>query len=440
MRLRAISAAAIAIAIAAPGISLAQSSRGDRPRGRPQARRGQDRPDRQRPGGDEFGRPGRGDHRRGPDGRDGAQDQPPRPTDPAEMVDRMAKMLTERLDLTTDQQAQLADLVTAMKKSLELGSQSDPAALADELSAARDAGDDARVDEIRQQMRSRAHLMGETASALLDEVEPILTESQAKRLGEIRARMEERRRDVPGDRFQQRVDQLRKALKLDETQQAQFDKIVADYQARAKEMAEKFNQRGDIGRQMRDARQDGDKAKLKALRPQLEELRGQDPRALMDEFYGALEPILNEKQLGVLARFRDRAGAPPRGEDRPLDVRHVLQAARRLDLTDEQQKKIREIETELRRSMRDTVREARQAGHEQRAEMANKVKGEIVEMLDEQQAAEFERMLANHGQRPPEMRGDQPPSDMCGNQPPRDRGRRDRGRRPGPPRDGGDLP
>lgn len=319
---------------------------------------------------------------------------------PFNMVDRIAQALRNRLELDESQQGEFDQIISAFRQSMELNTDGPVGNVWEDMRAARESGDEGRVEELRAQMRERMRRMGESATALLDEVEPILNESQVEVLGVFRAQMAERMRGGdPRQRGERMVAQLREELQLTEEQQTPFDAAVEGLRERGEKIGERFREMGPLFRELREARNTGDTERAAELRAQLEEMRP-DPRGLMQGFVEEIAPILDDQQAEVLARYRDRiaSGGERRGErdrQREPDVRSILRAAKRIDLDAEQREQLREIESAAGRALREQDRE-------ERVELARQTRKEIADLLSEEQRQEFDRLLS--GARPERSR------------------------------------
>lgn len=316
-------------------------------------------------------------------------------------VERMARMLSMRLDLDPQQQAQFDEIVAAYKASLETADTGEPdtTELLEEMRAARDAGDEERMVELRQRMRSRFREVGGAMDGLASEIEPILRDDQLQRLEELRDRMQQRREWGMGrDGASRHFARLREQLNLDEQQREEFDRLAGDFEDRRLQNRERIRAMREVMRELRDARQAGDQDRAAELQAQIAEMRP-DPSGAYVEFYDQLEPVLDEEQRAILAEFREPGAPTGRMAQRPLNLREVLRAARRIEMSDEQQRQVREIEEEA-------VRASRGMSREQRADLVESTRAEIAKLLDDSQRAEFDRLLS--GDRSRGLRGQRP--------------------------------
>ena len=177
-----------------------------------------------------------------------------------------------------------------------------------------------------------------------------------------------------GDRMgrggvQRQSQRIVEALSLDDQQRVQFDDIIADYTQRMQEQ-------GEVFREIREANQAGDKERAAELRRELGELgggRGNPMTRILDE----LEPILRQDQMEAFKQLRERTSRGGMGRDTGRRGRRGIDGLiEQLDLTEEQQREFVEIRRENSEQQRnrwedirplmDEMREAREAGDEQR--------------------------------------------------------------------------
>jgi Spy/CpxP family protein refolding chaperone len=113
--------------------------------------------------------------------------------------------------------------------------------------------------------------------------------------------------------FDAMADRMADQLELDDAQQPQFDALVDMFRERMREDSERAGGFEDLRRQMREAREAGDEAKMEALREQMRTMRrGSDE--IRAAFFDSVEKILHEDQIERLAeireRFQEREGRP----------------------------------------------------------------------------------------------------------------------------------
>ncbi len=210
---------------------------------------------------------------------------------------------------------------------------------------------------------------------------------------------------------------LAERLELTDQQKAQYDTILAKYQAQAGEQADQREQQRTLAQQYREARQSGDETRAEELRNQMQGLRDAHTKLFRD-FMAEVEPILDTQQAEKLNNFRERfrEGRP---QGRGAEVQTILRVAKRLDLNDEQRNKLRQIAQNVQTPQRGGPKDP-----QANAERAKQVKAQILEFLDANQAAEFERLLTEASQpdqKDQRHRGDQGRTGAEGGRPQRDR-------------------
>jgi hypothetical protein len=126
---------------------------------------------------------------------------------------------------------------------------------------------------------------------------------------------------------------------------------------------------------------------------------------MIPAFLEQVEQILRDDQKAVLEDFRQEFGIGREGEARDqADVRNIIRAARRVRLSGEQREEFRVIERDAMRARR----EIRRRDAEGQAALAAKVKKQIVELLDPEQAREFEEHLQRLDRRSRSTRDNRP--------------------------------
>jgi hypothetical protein len=175
-------------------------------------------------------------------------------------------------------------------------------------------------------------------------------------------------------------------LELTPEQKVQYDKIAAKYQTQAEQQRNESDELRQLAEQYRQARQSGDQAKADQLREQIRTARSGQTQVFHD-FTTEVEPILTPQQVEKLHEFRDRFAGGPRG--RPgNEVQILLRAVRQLDLRDDQRDRVRQIARDAQTEQRDST------DPQATADLAKRLKSQIVALLDANQAAEFERLIA----------------------------------------------
>lgn len=340
------------------------------------------------------GQRGRGEQRRGQ--RGGMRQM---------QVGQVAERVAGALELDDEQRV----LYDAILKKHEEGAQSgeEMREIFREIRAAREDGDQERVQELVAQIREQREAANERINAFFDEVQTILTDEQAEQLGGIRERMQqrggrqggrERRGERRGGDTRQMIGELRDELKLDPDQQDRFDELVEGLGGgRQGRRGGREGRRGtgagreEIGEQIREAREAGDDERVQELREQMRAQRqGRGRGGRFDGFFKELESILRENQKRILAEYRERMQRGGGGGNRD-DPRNILRAAKRLKLSDKQQDELKAIEREVTEASR--VLRGRDRNREGRSELAAKLKTEIRAMLDGEQKEQFDRNL-----------------------------------------------
>lgn len=327
----------------------------------------------------------RGDRRRG----DGERGDRQRGARQRGGMRRMLDRVGEQLDLDDSQREKLDQIVESrsgdMDRRRELGQQ---------MREARESGDDARLEELREQMRGGGGR--NPFEAILNELEPVLREDQLDSLDEMRQNFGRR-----GGRNQQGLDRrsierLGEDLNLSSEQTQKFDEIIANYNERRGDLGGRMREMGGIWRELREARQAGDERKAEELQAKLAEIRP-DRQASTDRLFNQIERILNNDQKKILEEARQRMGSrgDRRGRGRQPDVREILRAAKRLRLDDDQKAELREIERDAQRDQRELSARDREA----QAELTQDVKKEILKILDDDQKRQFERSLNSSDRR-----------------------------------------
>jgi len=305
----------------------------------------------------------------------------------------MARGLGEELNLTPQQQ-QTYDALVAKYKAQE-GQQpsgEDQREVMRQMREAQQAGDDAKVQELRDQMRARGQARMQAMQQFVAEVEPMLDADQKATLQEVRQRFQNmgRGRGNP----MQVLDQLPEQLGLTPEQKTQFDTLAAEQRDRMAKARESMRELGPLWQELRQARENGDEQRAAELQAQIDAKRPQPPN--FDEFFAKLEPILTDAQKAKLAEVRQQfqggpGGRNARGAATELDVRTLLRVARQLELNDQQKEQLRTIG-------RDGQRDERAAADATaRAASVQQTKARISEILDAKQKADFERQLSQNG-------------------------------------------
>lgn len=293
----------------------------------------------------------------------------------------MAQRLAGELGLTAEQQQQYDAIVAKYQAKAEesQGDREQARELARQYREARQSGDEAKAEELRAQMEQGRAGREQVMQDFMNEVKTILDEGQIKKLEAARERF--RQGAVSGRRMAEMRDLMRRLpdeLQLTEEQRTQYDALLAEQR---KQMEDQRSQLRPLMEQLREARAAGDEQRAAELQAEIDQKRPAAPDP--SEFFNKLEPILTPAQKEKLTELRANAN-PQRGL---TDVRAVLRAGKQLDLTDQQRERFKEITREAQAAERQAT------DTKARAELAQRVKAQIVEILDAKQVTEFEQLL-----------------------------------------------
>jgi hypothetical protein len=321
--------------------------------------------------------------------------------------------IREQLDLDKDQLAEFDRIAAEFNE--KRGGQAvskRQQALIEEMRRARQAGDEERAAEIREQLRESRR--GGRMQEFFDEIEGILRDDQLRKLGEIREHFAQQRRGGGRGPLAQ-LSQLRGELNLSERQARRYDALYDELEAQLQRgRAGGDGSEDEIVRKIREAAEAGDDDSVKELAKQLPDARGRTSQAItgfLDEVQSFLEP----EQVETLERFRQGLNQ----EGRRTDLRACFRFVSRLDLEEDQRVALRELQREARELQREARRDP-----DARAQINEDVRRQLREILTPEQAAEFDEWLAGQdsGKRGRDQRGDRPR---------RNREREPRGRRGG---------
>lgn len=276
------------------------------------------------------------------------------------------------------------------------------------LREAEQAGDEALAAELREELRTQrpAGWRGRGPESFLNEIEAILHEDQKNAFAEFRAQLPPPPERGPWDALRRVMHELPEAVRMTDEQREQYDRLLAQ---RRGGFADRLGRRA---RALGPGEPRGPKGPAEPPIPPgppgLRQPPGPpDAGAMLDEFFDQVAALLDEEQLQLLADYRKQVEAEirapgPRDAD---DPRAVFAAARRLHgLSEEQEDAIRNLE-------RTTLRAARQLPRSDAgglAMLAAEARTEINNLLDEDQQAEFARILEGQRRRGPRERGGGP--------------------------------
>ena len=296
------------------------------------------------------------------------------------------RMIARQLKLDDEQRAEYQKIADKYRENATPNKSQRMRELVGELREADEAGDSARVAELRQEI-SALRRGGNEMKQFLAEIEPILREDQLPVLEDLKQRygrrgQKNRGKSIAGLRA------LKKELDLDAEQVQQWDERFGQLQ----EEVRKNKGGGDsmeLIQQIMEAAEAGDEERVKELRDQLPNPREQSAAAI-DTFLTDIRAFLHDEQIEIVERFEaESAGG---GSGSGTDLRACFRFIGRLDLDRTQ----RDALTELRKEAQQAERSARRDKDEQ-ANLNAQYQQRIRELLSSEQAAEFDRWLESQG-------------------------------------------
>lgn len=308
--------------------------------------------------------------------------------------DRLLERIATELKLDDAQRSALETIAEPHRQRVqEMGQK------LEQWRAASSDEDHERAEVLRAELAA-ARSPSVVMSRLLEEIEPILRDDQLARYDQLVDEVETRRRDV--ELLRRVFSELPSELRLDETQQAEWDRLLA---ARRRARAEQASALQPLREALREAEEAGDEERARELRRQLLESRPDRPESFA-AFFDELEKILRPEQLAVLDRYRRELGVAgtPDPEYIP-DVRTILRAAKRVRLSGTQRHALREIEREAAKARKSLDRHDAAAADK----LARTVRQRIVALLDDRQVGVFEQCLHRLDRRYQPAGADQPP-------------------------------
>ncbi len=303
----------------------------------------------------------------------------------ADWPTRMFERIARRLDLDEDQRAQFDELTKTQRAEMrEMG------ARWRELRQAQRDGDTERVAQLRAEMPAW-NGPGSGLAETLDKLEPILRPEQVERLWEIEDQMQRRQRMRAQYRAVTR--DLPDQLNLDDQQRQEFDDLL---KSQRETMRQRWTEMRPLMRKLRDAIDAGDDEQIEELRAQIDAARP-DPDQMFAEFFDKLASHLDDDQIAKLKEFRQQ-WTPPAGDHVSLDnltIREVFRAVKQLRLDRDQKAQIRDIQREALGKYRKIGRR----DHEGQARLADDVRKQIAELLDDEQLDRFDAQLRRYAKR-----------------------------------------
>lgn len=185
-----------------------------------------------------------------------------------------------------------------------------------------------------------------------------------------------------------RVKYIARQLDLNEKQQKTFESLLEIYRARLEE--EKANIKDTVMRlrvlsQERDqAKAAGNQARVREIEEQIQQLRL--GWAAETDLFKSLTPELTDEQKTLLAQARERASRPDGVRMTPADVVH---AARKSKLNEEQDKKLEE----LQRDLRERMNKIPEREEKQRSIVLDQFIKNVRDVLTPEQAQQFDQRL-----------------------------------------------
>ena len=281
---------------------------------------------------------------------------------------RLVERLGAEIEFDDEQTARIEEIVAAHGERMrEFREQRE--AVRDAL----DAGDDELAARLREQLRWQRGQRRGGVREILGQIEPLLHDDQLdafQRFGEDVAQRGER---GGWGRMRRMIRDIPDAVDMTEEQRSKFEQMLAKQRETMRErMRERFQQAEEGGLE-------------EAQRP-----APPDFSAIYDEVFDKVAEMLNEDQLELLDRYQVEVGltmrAPEAREGEDLLV--IVAAANRLrDLSSQQKDEWRQV----KREAMEASRKLRGKDKEGKAALAAEVKTKVLELLDEEQEAEFER-------------------------------------------------
>lgn len=254
--------------------------------------------------------------------------------------------------------------------------------LSAQLREAAKAGDTAKVEELREQIKNIRGGGGAAINELYERMDPILTDEQRTKLGELKEGRKPpmTRKSGSANAFAR----LKSQLNLTPDQEAEFDRLADEYDHRRRGGVEADPETNQLVDEMREAALAGDMKKVEELREKLRP-RVDVESAAMNEFVEGLEPFLNEEQQEILYEHRSKVSAG-RGQ---ADARTLLRLTKRVEhLTNDQKEAIKKLERETRDGMRAARRDPAAM-----SQLDRDIQAKVRETLNAEQNAELDRLL-----------------------------------------------
>ncbi len=344
------------------------------------------------------GGPGRGGPRDGrPDGA--GRSRPPEGGNIRASYERLIKQLPDALELTAAQRPEFDRLTAAFMNTLKQAddNRGERDKLRRAYREALEAGDQQQAEELRRQMRGSGDVRT-AARDFFDDLEAILTPEQTERLAEFRRQNRARVRQGPGDvdQYRELLKTLPQELKLDGKQKGAYADMAESFGRELDRQQTGWQRLRELQREMREASEAGDEARVAELRREAEAARSDSDDAAT-AFFDQLNGILREDQQGLLAEIRTRMGDHNAAPPTQRSLQALIRAVRELELPDDVRKETRAIVAEGVQQMRAAAPE----DATERQRIYKECYDKVSKRLNAEQRAELDKALsANTGQRP----------------------------------------
>ncbi len=196
---------------------------------------------------------------------------------------------------------------------------------------------------------------------------------------------------LPELREEARLRYLVRQLDLDDSQREHAEGLITVYTERRQEMISNLQANLEniraLSEEIQAAEKAGDKERAEQLKKQLGGMASTEDAE--KEFFQNLEAVLNESQKQALHEARERLKRNPSGVLRPVDV---IQTARGLGLSPAQSERINDLVHSFRKAANPGSNLP--FDRNQNNPLLIKLISDVREVLDESQAAVFDRKLA----------------------------------------------
>jgi hypothetical protein len=299
---------------------------------------------------------------------------------------RMADRMVASLNLTPEQKTKVDQMVAEHNQKREELRQ-----LIAEMIRAPKTEDPEKYEQLRSRVTEMQTKLKDPVGWLAEDIEKVLEPGQAERLRAVREQM------AHGGAVRPRNDrallhELRADLELTPEQSAQLDAMLAQggdshgqhAQGQGGATSEELK---PLLEDLKQAREQRDRQRILEIQEKLAGMESSDS-VDWDDLLTRLAPILNEGQLEKLEAFETRldGGADGAGPD---EVRDIFRAARRVGLTGEQARALRDMQRGLRRKHgRGVVPD-----EAERQNVVTELREQLKTLLDTEQYRRFEANL-----------------------------------------------